>query len=1139
MSVTRNQEYTLSWMNLDESTAVNLYLYGTLTTPEDLYDRIYPEEYSGGAFGGPRVLLDATDYMASGPGRYATAALAPAIEEFFLNTRNIPIAAGTYTRAQIQELYGYESVDENGDPTNDGFSFRITQYKMDTGTGDYDQRTFVYSTGGYIVPNDASLLFVVDTNGERRVENLRILPLDDDFDFTSSNPLVQVDNDLNSLPLIDPYRIGKTVELKFFNKDAVPVTSAYDSVDFLDELADYREKSNGSAFDGYGVGSRVREQLEDQSVFEYKIDDFNVVFGKPEGEEIKIGFDFDFNDKELILGGGGIDDIDAGAGDDRIYGHEGNDIIKGGRGRDRLFGGSGNDDLDGGNDDDTLYGDYSQENYRGAEEPNGTAGNDTLKGGRGSDKLYGGEGSDDLDGGADDDRLYHNSEDVSADDGSPDILRGGEGKDLYFAGDGDTVVDADGSGSVVFNGIRLTGGKTKPDDDNQSGCEDSGGSNHESEDEDVYHGSHEETYRKSGNDLIVEYQGASLTIKNWNDDDLGITLKDKGSQDGSAGDDCGDDKNPPDNFGSPLVLDLDGDGLELIALEDSVAFFDIDRDGVAERTGWAGPDDGLLAIDANLNGVIDGAGELFGYGETFSGRRGEEPDADRLLGPGDLDTRYSSGFAQLAAYDSNDDGFIDAGDAQFSSLRIWRDLNGDGETDEGELTSLADAGVASISLAVTTGEFESAGNLVTDFGSYTTTEGATREISDVWFRFDQYDSKFAEPDSLDPDLLDLPDVPGNGAVKSLRLAMAENPALRALVEQLDGLTAADLGKASPLIDAILYEWAAVSHPDLATGRGAYADQRSVAVMEAFADTDFAQWSGPNPRPMAGGVLADQYNTTALLFAARLIAQTDLGQTLFPELTYENNQFLVLQSGVDSATVLQRLIDSAPSDVNAALAHYQAGLRLMDTVYLSFEDVKLAADDGAGYIASVETVLQNAGIDLDYMSLVAARIGGDGDDSFLTESFNSSMYASKTPVISGGLGDDDIVLGGNRQIVYWGTGQGSDTIEIDPFSSQGWSLTPRVELRLIGVDSDDVVFERSARTAFFASSPPAKPSRSAISLMPKASRRVSLSSATVKPSPSPSSWMKSLRSLKRALRAMTSSFSTRPAQRSMAERAMTS
>ncbi len=759
------------------------------------------------------------------------------------------------------------------------------------------------------------------------------------------------------------------------------------------------------------------------------------------------------NGNDLIEGGSGNDILAGGRGNDILYGNADNDILRGEQGRDTLTGNSGEDTLYGGDGRDELFG-HSRD---GLDDDDAT---DTLYGEGGNDTLVGGGGADVLEGGDGNDKLYGNDHLSEDDDNAADRLIGGSGKDQYFVGDGDTVIDSDGKGSVAFNGITLTGGEKKPDDDGETDCEDSGGSDHSSDDEEVYEGSNGETYRKSGSGLTVEYNGASLTIENWSDGDLGITLKDEGSQDGGAGDDCDDDKDPPDNFGSPLVLDLDGDGLELIALEDSVAFFDIDRDGVAERTGWAGPDDGLLAIDANLNGVIDGADELFGYGETFSGQQGQAPDADRLLGPGDLDTRYASGFAQLAEYDSNNDGFIDASDAQFSSLRIWRDLNGDGETDEGELTSLEEAGVASISLAVTTGEVENAGNLVTDFGSYTTTEGVAREISDVWFRFDQYDSRFAEPDTLDPALLDLPDVSGNGSVKSLRLAMAENPALQALVEQLNGLTAADLGKASPLIDAILYEWAAVSTPDLATGRGAYADQRSVAVMEAFADTDFAQWSGPNPRPMAGGVLADQYNTTALLFAARLIAQTDLGQTLFPELTYENNQFLVLQSGVDSATVLQRLIDSAPTDVNAALAHYQAGLRLLDTVYLSFEDVKLANDDGAGYIASVETVLQNAGIDLDYMSLVAARIGGDGDDSFLTESFNSSMYASKTPVISGGLGDDDIVLGGNRQIVYWGTGQGSDTIEIDPFSSQGWSLTPRVELRLIGVDSTDVVFERS-------------------------------------------------------------------------------
>ena len=72
MAVQRETEYLLRWDELDEATATNLYLYGTLETPEALYDRIYPAGYEGGAFGGPRVLVDAVSYMADGPGQFDT-----------------------------------------------------------------------------------------------------------------------------------------------------------------------------------------------------------------------------------------------------------------------------------------------------------------------------------------------------------------------------------------------------------------------------------------------------------------------------------------------------------------------------------------------------------------------------------------------------------------------------------------------------------------------------------------------------------------------------------------------------------------------------------------------------------------------------------------------------------------------------------------------------------------------------------------------------------------------------------------------------------------------------------------------------------------------------------------------------------
>ena len=68
---------------------------------------------------------------------------------------------------------------------------------------------------------------------------------------------------------------------------------------------------------------------------------------------------------------------------------------------------------------------------------------------------------------------------------------------------------------------------------------------------------------------------------------------------------------------SPLVLDLDGDGVETISSEQGV-YFDHAGDGFAEKTGWVSPDDGLLAIDLNNDGKIDNGTELFGNNTRLS-----------------------------------------------------------------------------------------------------------------------------------------------------------------------------------------------------------------------------------------------------------------------------------------------------------------------------------------------------------------------------------------------------------------------------------------------------------------------------------------------------------------------------------------
>jgi hypothetical protein len=127
------------------------------------------------------------------------------------------------------------------------------------------------------------------------------------------------------------------------------------------------------------------------------------------------------------------------------------------------------------------------------------------------------------------------------------------------------------------------------------------------------------------------------------------------------------DEGGQQQYGSPLVLDLDGDGIELISLDNTQAYFDLDANGFATRTGWVNRDDGLLAIDRNGDGIINNGSELFGNTNGFA-----------------------HGFESLMTYDSNLDGVIDNQDAAFDDLLIWRDFDQDGETDAGELSSLTE-----------------------------------------------------------------------------------------------------------------------------------------------------------------------------------------------------------------------------------------------------------------------------------------------------------------------------------------------------------------------------------------------------------------------------------------------------------------
>ncbi len=169
----------------------------------------------------------------------------------------------------------------------------------------------------------------------------------------------------------------------------------------------------------------------------------------------------------------------------------------------------------------------------------------------------------------------------------------------------------------------------------------------------------------------------------------------------------------------PLVLDLDGDGIETIAMDSSGVRFDHNDNWFAEETGWLKGDDGFLVLDENGNGRIDDGRELFGgFGQT--------------------------GTQELATHDSNQDGVITVEDAVWGDLRVWQDKDEDGVVDAGELQSLDDLGIVELSLATTpVNTTNPQRTTFLDKGAFTWANGLSGLMCNAVFQSSTVDTRYA------------------------------------------------------------------------------------------------------------------------------------------------------------------------------------------------------------------------------------------------------------------------------------------------------------------------------------------------------------------------------------------------------------
>jgi len=205
---------------------------------------------------------------------------------------------------------------------------------------------------------------------------------------------------------------------------------------------------------------------------------------------------------------------------------------------------------------------------------------------------------------------------------------GGEDFDTYIAHNGDFISDDDGLGEVLLGNEHLDGGEkktikhievtttnftktyiycecktvTKWSEVKTTELPNTG--------DDYYIDKATGTkYILNGSSLQVISSTGTITINDFSDGDLGIHLTSTEKIDKKE---ISKEVFLEEDFCSPLVLDLNGNGKSSTRLNESSVYFDMDGDGFKERTAWVESGDGLLVLDKNSNGTIDNGTELFG-----------------------------------------------------------------------------------------------------------------------------------------------------------------------------------------------------------------------------------------------------------------------------------------------------------------------------------------------------------------------------------------------------------------------------------------------------------------------------------------------------------------------------------------------
>jgi len=478
-------------------------------------------------------------------------------------------------------------------------------------------------------------------------------------------------------------------------------------------------------------------------------------------------------------------------------------------------------------------------------------------------------------------------------------------------------------------------------------------------------------------------------------------------------DDRDPDSDDPETEFSPIVLDLNNDGINTLSL-DYTRNFDMDNNGFKEATGWISKDDAFLAYDRNGNGKIDNGAELFGD-KTIS------DNAHSYTDP-----KAKNGFEALKEFDSNNDGIIDKKDKDFDKLLLWQDKNSNAKTDEGELIKLGDK-VKSIDLNYKEISTDNNGNSIKQTSTATLNDGTKVKADDVWFKVNLNKTK-EEDINIPLEIKSLPRVKAFGNLNSLQVAASKNEKLATMINLYLMLNPEDRKKH---INDIVYEWAGVNDMDEALMRG-NVRAKDMSVYEKITGKPFLQYgNSANPGPNA----SNRINEKIVNFKNFVYATIEL-QTTYADIDLDTETMSLENNGKP-----RYKFDA----LNSKLTQLYKDNR-HDEIKNLMDVVRNASAYKPVFQENLKFNLLNVfGSDYELLSLcMNTYIQGTDDDNTINGSFENNF-------IVGGKGNDILYGGGGNDIYAFAKGDGKDTI----YDTAG---NDKIEFKE-GIVPSDVSFKR--------------------------------------------------------------------------------